>query len=155
MRPDRIIVGECRRGEAFDMLQAMNTGHAGSMSTLHANSTRAALSRLETLCLLGGVDLPLLAIRKQICEALDLVVQIKRFRTGVRKVVAISEITGLAESPDGRALFVNIQHPGEDTPAASIGDPSAFTSHWPGGGTSRPRSATIVITKNDGGVIGV
>jgi secreted PhoX family phosphatase len=66
-----------------------------------------------------------------------------------------SEITGLAESPDGRALFVNIQHPGEDTPAASIGNPSAFSSHWPDGGTSRPRSATIVITKNDGGVIGV
>jgi secreted PhoX family phosphatase len=65
------------------------------------------------------------------------------------------EITGLAESPDGRALFVNIQHPGEDTPAASIGNPSAFSSHWPDGGTSRPRSATIVITRNDGGVIGV
>jgi uncharacterized protein len=65
------------------------------------------------------------------------------------------EITGLAESPDGRALFVNIQHPGEDTDAANIGSPDLFTSHWPDGGTSRPRSATIVITKNDGGVIGV
>ena len=65
------------------------------------------------------------------------------------------EITGLAESPDGRALFVNIQHPGEDTAAANIGNPALFTSHWPDGGTSRPRSATIVITRNDGGVIGV
>jgi secreted PhoX family phosphatase len=66
-----------------------------------------------------------------------------------------SEITGLAESPDGRALFVNIQHPGEDTPAANIGNPAAFSSHWPDGGTARPRSSTIVITRSDGGVIGV
>lgn len=95
MRPDRIIVGECRRAEAFDMLQAMNTGHAGSMSTLHANSIRGALSRLETLCLLAGTDLPLLAIRKQITEAIDLVVQIKRFRTGQRKVVGVSQVTGM------------------------------------------------------------
>ena len=95
MRPDRIIVGECRRGEAFDMLQAMNTGHAGSMTTIHANSPRDALSRLETLCMLSDVELPLIAVRKQIANALDLVLQVKRFRTGDRHVVAISEVTGI------------------------------------------------------------
>ena len=95
MRPDRVIVGECRRAEAFDMLQAMNTGHAGSMTTLHANSPRDALSRLETLCMLAGVDLPLVAIRKQIVSALDLIIQIQRFRNGKRRVVAITEVTGI------------------------------------------------------------
>ncbi len=95
MRPDRIILGECRRGEAFDMLQAMNTGHEGSMTTIHANSPRDALSRLETLCMLAGVDLPVVAIRRQISEAIDLVVQTKRFRDGKRRVIAISEVTGM------------------------------------------------------------
>jgi pilus assembly protein CpaF len=95
MRPDRIIVGECRRTEAFDMLQAMNTGHQGSMTTIHANSVRDGLSRLETLCLLAGADLPLLAIRKQMASALDLIVQVQRFRNGKRRVTAISEITGM------------------------------------------------------------
>ena len=95
MRPDRIIVGECRRGEAFDMLQAMNTGHGGSMTTIHANSPRDGLSRLETLCLMAGLDLPLLAIRKQINSAIDLIVQIKRFRSGKRRITQISEVTGL------------------------------------------------------------
>lgn len=95
MRPDRIILGECRRGEAFDMLQAMNTGHAGSMTTIHANSPRDALSRLETLCMLAGVDLPVVAIRRQISEAIDVVVQTKRLRDGKRRVVAISEVTGM------------------------------------------------------------
>ncbi len=95
MRPDRIIVGECRRSEAFDMLQAMNTGHSGSMTTIHANSPRDGLARLETLCLLSGSELPLNALRKQIANALDLIVQIKRFRNGKRRVTAISEVTGM------------------------------------------------------------
>jgi pilus assembly protein CpaF len=95
MRPDRIFIGECRRGEAFDMLQAMNTGHGGSMTTIHANSPRDGLFRLETLCLMAGVELPLVAIRKQINSALDLVVQIKRFRSGKRRVTQISEVTGI------------------------------------------------------------
>jgi pilus assembly protein CpaF len=94
MRPDRILVGECRRGEAFDMLQAMNTGHGGSMTTIHANSPRDGLFRLETLCLMAGVELPLIAIRKQINSALDLVIQIKRFRSGKRRLTQISEVTG-------------------------------------------------------------
>jgi pilus assembly protein CpaF len=95
MRPDRIIIGECRRSEAFDMLQAMNTGHSGSMSTLHANSPRDALARLETLCMLTGIDFPLLALKKQISSAVDLIIQIKRFRNGKRRVIAISEVTGM------------------------------------------------------------
>lgn len=95
MRPDRILIGECRRSEAFDMLQAMNTGHEGSMTTLHANTPRDALSRLETLSLMAGVDLPLLAIRKQIQSAIDLVVQIKRFRNGTRRIVSVAEVVGM------------------------------------------------------------
>lgn len=95
MRPDRILVGECRRSEAFDMLQAMNTGHAGSMTTIHANSPRDGLSRVETLCMLAGVEIPILAIRKQMVSALDLIVQIHRSRTGTRRITAISEVTGI------------------------------------------------------------
>lgn len=95
MRPDRVIVGECRRGEAFDMLQAMNTGHEGSMTTIHANSPRDALSRLETLCMMSGIEIPLLAIRRQIESAIDLIVQIKRFRNGKRRIIAMTEITGI------------------------------------------------------------
>jgi pilus assembly protein CpaF len=92
MRPDRIVVGECRGGEALDMLQAMNTGHDGSMTTIHANTTRDALSRLETLVLMAGFDLPLRAIREQIASAIDIVVQISRERDGSRKVMSISEV---------------------------------------------------------------
>ena len=93
MRPDRIVVGECRGGEALDMLQAMNTGHDGSLTTIHANSPRDALARLETLVLMAGFDLPLRAIREQIASAIHLVVQITRERDGSRKVINISEIT--------------------------------------------------------------
>jgi pilus assembly protein CpaF len=95
MRPDRIIVGECRGGEALDMLQAMNTGHEGSMSTIHANSAYDALSRLETMVLMAGADLPSRAIQKQVTSAIDLVVQAERVRGGARKIVSITEITGL------------------------------------------------------------
>jgi pilus assembly protein CpaF len=95
MRPDRIVVGECRGGEALDMLQAMNTGHDGSLSTIHANSSRDCLSRLETLVLMAGVDLPSRAIREQIASAVDLIVQITRMRDGGRRVTAISEVVGM------------------------------------------------------------
>lgn len=95
MRPDRILVGECRSGEALDMLQAMNTGHEGSMTTVHANSPRDALHRLETMVLMAGFDLPLKAIREQISSALDLVVQLERLRDGTRKVVNVSEVQGM------------------------------------------------------------
>lgn len=93
MRPDRIVVGECRGGEALDMLQAMNTGHDGSLTTVHANSPRDALARLETLVLMAGFDLPLRAIREQIASAIAIIVQINRFRDGSRRVTNISEIT--------------------------------------------------------------
>jgi pilus assembly protein CpaF len=95
MRPDRIIVGEVRAGEALDMLQAMNTGHEGSMSTVHANSPRDSLHRLETMVLMAGVDLPLRAIREQIAGALNLIVQIERMRDGTRKVVSVTEVQGM------------------------------------------------------------
>jgi pilus assembly protein CpaF len=97
MRPDRIMVGECRGGEALDMLQAMNTGHDGSMTTTHANSPREAVTRLETLCLMSGLDLPQSAIREQIASAVNLVVQVARLSDGSRKVTNITEITGLDE----------------------------------------------------------
>jgi pilus assembly protein CpaF len=92
MRPDRIIVGEVRGAEALDMLQAMNTGHEGSLSTVHANSTRDALSRLETMVLMAGFDLPVKAIRQQVSSALDVVVQLERLDDGTRHVTAIAEV---------------------------------------------------------------
>ncbi|MGC9346882.1 MAG: CpaF family protein [Anaerolineae bacterium] len=95
MRPTRIVVGECRGGEALDMLQAMNTGHDGSMTTLHANNTRDALSRLETMVLMAGMELPHRAIREQIASAIDLIVQLERMRDGSRRVVSITEVQGM------------------------------------------------------------
>ncbi len=95
MRPDRIVVGECRGGEALDMLQAMNTGHDGSLTTVHANSPRDALSRLETLVLMAGMDLPLKVVRQQIASAVDLIVQQSRLKDGSRKVTAITEVAGM------------------------------------------------------------
>ncbi len=95
MRPDRIIVGECRGGEALDMLQAMNTGHDGSMTTLHANNTREALARLETMVLMAGMELPHRAIREQIAAAINLIVQLERMRDGSRRVVAVTEVQGM------------------------------------------------------------
>lgn len=95
MRPDRIVVGECRGGEALDMLQAMNTGHEGSLTTVHANSPRDALARLEMLVLMAGFDLPLVAIREQISSAVDLIVQQQRCADGRRRLISISEVTGV------------------------------------------------------------
>jgi pilus assembly protein CpaF len=95
MRPERIVIGECRGGEAFDMLQAMNTGHDGSLTTLHANSPRDAISRLETMCMMAGMDMPVQVIREQIASAIDLIVQQTRLRDGSRKVSAITEVQGL------------------------------------------------------------
>jgi pilus assembly protein CpaF len=95
MRPDRIMVGECRGGEALDMLQAMNTGHEGSMTTTHANSPREAVARLETLALMGGLDLPQSAIREQIATSVDLLVQVSRLSDGVRKITSITECVGI------------------------------------------------------------
>lgn len=95
MRPERIIVGECRGGETLDMLQAMNTGHDGSMTTAHANTPRDALARIETMCLMAGMDLPIRAIREQMASAVDLIVQQERMRDGTRKVTTITEVSGM------------------------------------------------------------
>ncbi|MFC9517178.1 CpaF family protein [Nocardiaceae bacterium NPDC056970] len=95
MRPDRIVVGECRGGESLDMLQAMNTGHDGSLSTVHANSPRDAIARLETLVLMAGMDLPLRAIREQIASAVDVIVQLTRLRDGTRRVTHVTEVQGM------------------------------------------------------------
>jgi pilus assembly protein CpaF len=95
MRPERIIVGECRGGETLDMLQAMNTGHDGSMTTAHANSPRDAIARVETMCLMAGMDLPVRAIREQVASAVDLICQQERMRDGTRKVTAITEVSGM------------------------------------------------------------
>jgi pilus assembly protein CpaF len=95
MRPERIVVGECRSGEALDMLQAMNTGHDGSLTTLHANSPRDSISRLEVMCLMAGVDLPTRAIREQIAAAVDVIVSQMRLRDGTRKIINITEVQGM------------------------------------------------------------
>jgi pilus assembly protein CpaF len=95
MRPDRIVVGECRGGETLDMLQAMNTGHDGSLTTLHANTPRDALSRMETMVLMAGMDMPLKVIRQQVSAAIDVIVQQTRLRDGQRKVTAVTEVAGM------------------------------------------------------------
>jgi len=95
MRPDRIVVGECRGGEALDMLQAMNTGHDGSMTTVHANSPRDALRRVETMVLMAGMDLPLKAIREQVASSIELVIHMERLKDGTRRVVQVSEVQGM------------------------------------------------------------
>ena len=92
MRPDRIILGECRGPEAFDMLQAMNTGHDGSMCTVHANTTRDALIRIENMVMMGSFGLPTTAIRTQIASAVDLILQVERMRDGCRRVVQVTEL---------------------------------------------------------------
>ncbi len=95
MRPDRIVVGECRSGETLDMLQAMNTGHEGSLSTVHANSARDTLSRVETMVLMAGMDLPVRAIREQVASAVDMIVQLSRLRDGSRRVTQVTEVVGM------------------------------------------------------------
>jgi len=95
MRPDRIIVGEVRGEEALDMLQAMNTGHDGSLTTIHANTPRDALGRLETMVAMGSLNIPESALRRQIASAIDVVVQVSRLSDGTRKVISLAEITGM------------------------------------------------------------
>ncbi len=122
MRPDRIVIGECRGGEALDMLQAMNTGHDGSLTTIHANSPSDAMSRLETLVLMAGTDLPSRAIREQIASAINIVVQQARLRDGTRRIVGISELGGF----DGERLQLNdvftFQQRGVDDDGGVIGE---------------------------------
>jgi len=97
MRPERIIVGECRGSETLDMLQAMNTGHSGSMTTLHANSVRDAMSRLETMIMMAGFELPIKAMRQQIASAVDLIIQANRLQGGPRKITSITEVMNMEQ----------------------------------------------------------
>jgi pilus assembly protein CpaF len=114
MRPDRIVVGECRGGEALDMLQAMNTGHDGSLTTAHANSPRDALSRLETMVMMAGFDLPVRAIREQIASAVDLIIQTARMRDGSRKIISVSEIVGMEGDVVTMQEIIKFQQSGVD-----------------------------------------
>ena len=112
MRPDRIVLGEVRSGEALDMLQAMNTGHDGSLSTVHANSARDALARLETMVLMAGVDLPSRAIREQIASAIHLIVHVRRFEDGVRRIESVSELVGLEDATPLLNEIFHFEHHG-------------------------------------------
>ena len=122
MRPDRIVVGECRSGEALDMLQAMNTGHDGSLTTLHANTPRDALARLETLVLMAGFDLPVRAIREQVASAVDAVVQIERLRDGSRKITSITEVVGMEGDIVTMQELIKYQARGIDADGKVIGE---------------------------------
>jgi len=122
MRPDRIVVGECRGGEALDMLQAMNTGHDGSMTTGHANSPRDLLSRLEVMVLMSGMDLPVRAIREQISSAVNVVVQQSRFKDGKRRVTDIVEVRGMEGDTILLQTLFHFQQKGVDTDGNSIGE---------------------------------
>jgi pilus assembly protein CpaF len=153
MRPDRIVVGEVRGAEALDMLQAMNTGHDGSMSTLHANNPRDTINRIETLVLLAGTELPSRAIRTQIASAVNVVVQTERLRGGARKVVSIAEVTGMKDgeiamqelftfrqvgvSPDGRALGYH----------TATGTRSAFIQHFRSDGIELPDAMWMPVSQ--------
>jgi pilus assembly protein CpaF len=122
MRPDRIIVGECRGAEALDMLQAMNTGHEGSMTTIHSNSTRDATSRLEMMVGMAGFDLPIWTIRKQIASAIHIVVQVSRLVGGARKVVKVSEITGMEGDVISMHDIFEFRQIGLDDNRCAVGD---------------------------------
>jgi pilus assembly protein CpaF len=146
MRPDRIIVGECRGGEALDMLQAMNTGHEGSMSTVHANSSYDALSRLETMVLMAGTDLPARAIHKQIASAIDIIVQAERLRGGARKIVGISETVGLSNGETQVVELFQFRQTGVDAEGnatgfhTATGKSSAHVDHFSESGEFLPAS---------------
>lgn len=121
MRPDRIIIGECRSGEAFDMLQAMNTGHEGSLSTVHANSPRDALARIESMVLMTGLDLPLSVVRQQIASAVHVIIQVARFSDGSRKITHITEITGMEGSVITTQDLFKFEHEGLDEDKRVLG----------------------------------
>ena len=132
MRPDRIIVGECRGGEALDMLQAMNTGHDGSLTTVHANSPRDVISRLETMVLMSGMELPSRAIREQIASAVDIIIHESRLSDGSRKVVAITEVTGLEGNQIVMQDIFEFRQSGVDADGRVIGEfrPTGAIPTW-------------------------
>ncbi|MDX9991158.1 MAG: CpaF family protein [Anaerolineales bacterium] len=121
MRPDRIVVGECRGGETLDMLQAMNTGHDGSLTTLHANTPRDALARLETMVLMAGMDLPIKVIRQQVSAAVDLIIQQTRLKDGSRRVTAITEVAGMEGDTIVLTDIFKFEQTGMDTDGKVIG----------------------------------
>jgi pilus assembly protein CpaF len=126
MRPDRIIIGECRGPEVMDMLQAMNSGHDGSLTTLHANSTRDTLSRMSSMVLLSGIELPLRAIYEMATSAINIIVQINRFSDGTRKITAISELTGkmIENLPEIKDVFI-FHHKGMNAEGHILGEYTA------------------------------
>ena len=146
MRPDRIIVGEVRGGEALDMLQAMNTGHDGSMSTLHANNAHDAMTRLETLVLLAGTELPSRAIRGQIASAINVVVQTERLRGGARKIVSVAEMLGVVDGEIAMQEIFNFRQVGVTPDGRAVGyhtatgQPSNFQAHFQSDGVELPAS---------------
>jgi pilus assembly protein CpaF len=122
MRPDRIIVGEVRGEETIDMLQAMNTGHEGSLCTLHSNSPRDAIARLETMVLMSGLDMPVVAIRKQISSAIDLIVHMARLEDGSRKITRIAEVTRMEGDVVTLSDLFTFQHTGKDEDGKILGE---------------------------------
>jgi pilus assembly protein CpaF len=121
MRPERIIIGECRGAESLDMLQAMNTGHEGSMTTLHANTPRDALARLETMIMMAGFELPLKAMRTQIASAVDLIVQVSRLQGGVRRITYITEVVGMEQDTVVTQDIYQFQKEGVDENSRTYG----------------------------------
>ena len=122
MRPDRLVIGECRGGEALDMLQAMNTGHDGSMTTVHANSARDALARLETMCLMSGMDLPIKAIREQVGSAVQILVHQQRLSCGQRKVTSVTEVTGTEGEVITMQSIFEFKQQGYDEKGKTVGN---------------------------------
>ena len=144
MRPDRIIIGEVRGEEAFDMLQAMNTGHEGSMTTIHANTPRDAVSRLESMVMMGNMNIPEKSIRQQIAAAITIVVQCSRLSDGTRKVTSISEITGMEENVLSMQEIFSFQKKGigPDGPyPAQISRAASRCGRRPAAGAVRARNA--------------
>ena len=122
MRPDRIVVGEVRSGECLDMLQAMNTGHDGSLTTLHANTPRDAISRMETMTLMAGMDLPLRVVREQIASAVDLIIQLSRLKDGSRRITHITEVSGMEGDTVVMTDIFKFEQTGIDTDGKIIGE---------------------------------
>ena len=147
MRPDRIIIGECRGAETLDMLQAMNTGHDGSLTTCHANTPRDAIARLETMIMMGGFDMPMRAMRTQIANAVDLVVQANRLQGGPRKVTHITEIVGMEQDTIVMQDIFKFQQEGVDERGRAVGHFAAtgirptFMSRLESSGVRLPASA--------------
>jgi len=138
MRPDRIVVGECRGAEALDMLQAMNTGHEGSLTTLHANTPRDALARLETMILMAGMDLPLSAIREQIASSIDIIVQQNRSATGQRRITSISEVSGIESGRIQLQELFQFSSDSDESAFMGCGVIPSFYENWCKRGVAQP-----------------